>query len=511
MALVALAVLTFAFALAPFFAGPFLPQHDAPGHMGLVAVQRMLRNGVPGALERYAFEPRLTPNFLYYVLVDLLGRAIGIERADRVFQVLFCGVMLPLSVATFARIHGRSFWLGLIVGSTFVWHWGQGYGFTQWSASIPLVFFALSFRTWAHNRVKQHEFWNIELALLLPAILFSAATWSMHTFGYLVLGSAAMLLFALQSAPHTKTRPLWWLDLGLFAPGALMFAIWLAQKPSTHKHLKPLSLAEHAASKIQPLHEALQHIPRFGLMPTNAHLDAPIWVATLALAGIAAVSGQRRLSRGRTIEALAAAAWVGYFIIPKSILKPIDWWGISPRFVVLAAITSCLAALRYDTRSGQIGVAALTCASIAFHVQLLKEFQQFNESTMQGFDTVVKKLPRDQVVLPVLASRDDTFVVTPVNHIGALLSVRRDAHIPFGMLHNNNYWAKWTKRLPNLRWGSGSAVKPYMLQHYDYVITRSHPKAPVMGLPHIPKGFLALEATAGQWRLYRVTPTQAKQ
>jgi hypothetical protein len=494
----------------PFlFGGTFLPLHDEPGHMALVHILDVIGDNSNNYAERYKIAVSMTPNWFYYVWVLLVGQITPIVVAHRLFCLLFVALALPVSMIYLLRISGKDP-MYAVVACAVTFHWGTTYGFTQWAAAIPAVIALAALRLHRYSIVSRRGKWIADALLFLSGIFL----FGLHTFGLLIFIPLILLVMLFKTRRLEDVR----VDLMTLLPGILLFLNWLSgRKTSSGSGVKEklLVLWDEYFDKIRPFSVCIEEFEKLsiGYSIHGVHLVGyySILLAMLGLTIYALYSKWKATPRNLTDKdvwlrlSLFTMFTAGYFYVPFYILKPINWWGISPR---LLPVAFCFFVLAVAPRPSRLSIWVPFCFSFVVlfhHIAWTQEFRRFNRVEMAGYQEILDALPSAKRVLPVLSHRNTSYRISPFPHMGSYAMLQKDAEIPHGMVHNKDYWVKWNKRFPNVGWGTPGRVRKSMLAHYDYFIVRSPPTGKKwIRFGDVPPARLERVVEKGKWALWRV-------
>ncbi len=385
----ALAVLVLAAAVAPFWAGRFLPFLDLPQHLALSRVVARLGDPVLGFARYYAVDGRVTPYWGYYAAMRWLDPLAGPELANRLLVSAYAAG-LPLAAAYALRGLGRDgrwavFTVPLVFGTNLF------FGFMGFVLSLPLflVGVGLAARHLAPERADARRALRLAAVAVL-VFLFHAQTWAL-----LLVAAAVLLAIEWRGARWAAARSL------PLVPSALLAAPWLVRSfvlpeasplaPSHTVHHQNYGTLTRLGAHWEPLAEVLRRIPERLLGAFNDRSDVRLGAAMAAVLVLAAgashlsapaaagegpvASGARapvraflRRHRG---EALALVLLATYLAAPLEIAAQ---WYVGPRHLVLAALLApaFVAAPAVSWRRWLLApaaaVALAACANAAAHV-----------------------------------------------------------------------------------------------------------------------------------------------
>ncbi len=333
--------LLLAAAMAPFWAGRFLPLLDLPQHLGLaVAVARAGDPASPFA-PYLELDPWPVPYWGFYGAMWLLQRAFSPEVAGKILLSAYAAG-LPLAAAFLLRALGRDpRWAVFAVPLAFSTN--LFYGFLPFLLGTPLLLLALGL-------LDRH------LAAGRPgaanAALLSAATVAVylsHPQPFLLLGFASILLLGL----HWR-GPAWAARRALpLLPALGLFAAWLGRafvaprpefrRPGYSWHGRLWELGASWEPFRERLGRGMQQL--FGSFSDRSDWWMG-WALLLALA-LSAVAARSRSApagagpplrerlRARRGEVLCASFLGLWLTLPYSVRGQ---WYLAPRYLVFAAL-----------------------------------------------------------------------------------------------------------------------------------------------------------------------------
>lgn len=398
----AAAVLLLAAAVAPFWAGRFLPLLDLPQHLGLAAV--IARHGDPASPfhRYYLLDPRVTPYWGYYGAMWLLTRALPLELANRLLLSLYAAG-LPLASGYLLRSFGRDArWA--VFALPLVWSTNLFLGFTTFLLSLPIFLVALGLaeRHLAAPRARPGR----ALALAgMAALLFL-----FHGQSYLLLGLGALVLLA------AHARGAGWLAARCapFAPSLLLFAAWFvprfaAGEPSVEEHTvrhQTYGGLGRLGAVFEPWRAVLTQAPErlFGAFRDRsdqvlgAAAGAAFLVALAAAWGPAPLPAPRGEGEGSAVrrwllahrcDLLVAALVLSYLLSPIEISGQ---WYVGPRHLVFAALALPLLLARPADGWRRAVAASAAALGVALAAEAALHVRAFQRQ-VGDFDAVARALP----------------------------------------------------------------------------------------------------------------------
>ena len=394
-------------AVAPLFAGRYLPFFDYPAHLSVAAALRLRSDPASAVAELWSFQLRPAPNALHYLLTYVGSFVVSLETASRLFVAVFCIGALPPAVAYLLRAFGRD-WRLAVLAVPIAWNRCLWYGFIDFCAAIPmsLVVLGLLARqlvepTWSRRRA-------VALAGLSALLPFT------HFFVMLVTVALAAVLAAVfaRAVPWGKIAR----AAAPVALGPLVMAPWFLST------LRPGAGAQGASrggaiATIARLLAARPRLAEYAGLLRHWFLDAYFgWfddavglVVVLSLAVLmlwsrreppASLAPPEPSAPARAIRvaplALAAAVALAYLALPFQLSGPFDWWAMNVRVIPLLFLWSLvsIAPGRLD-RVGRLLLAPAAVASAAYLIFVAVDVgRTFNGPWgMAGLSDVLARLP----------------------------------------------------------------------------------------------------------------------
>jgi hypothetical protein len=524
--------LLLAAAMAPFWAGRFLPLLDLPQHLGLAAA--IAHVGDPGSpwARTLEVDPWPVPYWAFYGAMWLLAKAFPIEIAAKLVLSAYAAG-LPLAAGWLLRSLGRDpRWAALAV--PLVFSTNLFYGFMPFLLATPLLLLALGLldRHLAAERVAPGR------AAALAAA--AAAVYLSHPQPFLLLGFAALLLAGLHwrgwGWAARRCLPLV-PALGLFA--AWMSRAFVAPRPdfqrpgySWHGRLWELGMSWEPFG--ERVGRAMEHL--FG-----SFSDGSDWWMGWALAALVTLSAAaaragpesadpaarpplRAHLRARRGEILAGSFFLLWLVLPYSVRGQ---WYLAPRYLVFAALLApAFLTARADgpRRWLLAGGAALALAFCANAALKIRDFQP----EMAGLEEVLSRAePGGRLAGLLLLHRLEGGAVReiepgPVKHPGLDPDQPRPAEQRISTLHHAPAWYQvWRggdlgvsfAGLPSnpVRYRPGMKA-PFPLEwqperfdfeamgpSYDWFLVRGAPRGGAAAIA----AHAELVARSGRWELWR--------
>ena len=175
-----------AVAVLPLWVTRDLPIVDLPQHSYAIAV--LQHRDDAGTLVARTFEerPGFRPYIGHYAVVGVLARVMPIDLGNRIFLTA-CVLAFPLSMRFLLRSLGRPEWAALLT-IPFAYGDAFGWGFTNYGASVPLMFASVGAWVRALEDASRRLWWlGCLVAFLLALSVF-------HPVPALVLAVALIVL-----------------------------------------------------------------------------------------------------------------------------------------------------------------------------------------------------------------------------------------------------------------------------------------------------------------------------
>lgn len=399
-----------ALAVAPLYAGRYLPFFDYPAHLSVAAALRLRADPASAVAELWSLQVRLAPNALHYLLTYLGSFVVSLEAASRLFVAVFCVGALPPAVAYLLRAFGRD-WRLAVLAVPLAWNRCLWYGFIDFCAALPMSLVALGLL--ARQLVEPARRRTLALAALSAVLPFT------HFFVMLVtvaLAAVLAALFARAVPPKRLARA-----VAPLAIGPALMAPWFL---STLRH-GPAHGPDGggAVATIARLLAARPRMAEYAGLLRHWFLDAYFgWfddaVALVVVLSLAALmlwsrreapaspaapppAGPTRAVRVAPLG-LAAAVALAYVALPFELRGPFDWWAMNVRVIPILFIWSLvsIAPGRLD-RMGRLLLAPAVVASAAYLIFIAVDVRRtFNGPWgMGGLSDVLQRLPPGARVL----------------------------------------------------------------------------------------------------------------
>jgi hypothetical protein len=387
-----------ALAVAPLFAGRYLPFFDYPAHLAVPAALRHRADPATRIAALWELDLRLVPNALHYALTYLGSFLMPLQEASRLFVALFCVAALPLA-AVFALVtFGRDWRLAVLV-VPLCWNRALWYGFIGFCAAVPmsLVVVALIERDLRRPSARR----EIGLAALTALLAFT------HFFVMVMTLLLAGTLALARTAGTRRGQQLRAL-LPLLAGPAVM-APWFLS--SLHHGPQPVGGATGHLFASRPPLLAYAALLRHWFM--DGYLgwfdDALALVMILTLAALTLLS-RRAPADGALLPpgtrraplALAGVLAALYLLLPFEIHAPFQWWAMNVRALPLLFVWLLIGVApgRLDRVGRALLVPVAATAALFFGYVAIDVARSFNgPEGMAGLDDVLSQVPPGAKVL----------------------------------------------------------------------------------------------------------------
>ena len=481
LAVAALCVVAGAVALAPLFSARYLPLLDAPNHLGAIKIWHDYRDPNLGFSRHYQLNLEPVPYWGYFGAVHLLGYGLGLEWANKLFLALVI-LGLPAALAVYLGAHRRPRVLAL-AALPLAWGNFMALGFFAFLAGVAVLLLALALlartadaRPWPSARLV----WaNVATGLIL---------YFLHPLPFL-LWVPAVLVYLPRRA---------WVVL----PACAVFAYALGSSSNLPPEDPTGSgVLGHWNSFSRNLHRLPYFLFDF-VHPVRQRLLALLVLATLAAAAL--LMDRDRVAVDRRPLGTAALLLVAYFVLPEHVYRPVNWWMMNGRLILVLALIAC-ACVPVGTLAGwrKLVVLPLALASVLYSQAVARRFADF-DGRAADFRALVAMLPDDPSIL--------TVVYPPLWDPSVTLDVWRE--FPSYVQVEKGGYNPWS-------WDDGfpmrvrpEAVKPAPPSHhperfdlashgaaYAWFLTRNEPAGVFSERPE-----LELIGARGSWRLWRRKP-----
>jgi len=377
-------------AVAPLFAGRYLPFFDYPAHLTVPAALRGRSDPHGPFAAFWPVDLRIVPNCLHYAFTYLLSFVMPLEAASRLFVAVFCVAALPVAATFVLRAFGRDWRLAVLV-VPLAWNRCLWYGFIGFCAALPLSLLIIGLLAKDLDRPSGRR--EVGLGLLAALLPFA------HFFVMVVTSALAAALAAVHARRIGAARAV--RSLAPLAAGPALMVPWFlaglkagpqpAEGAAAHLFASRPHLADYAA--------LLRHWFMDGYLGRIDDALAALMIVTLA--GLMALArrapGIEAPAGARTAPFVLAGVLVAiYLMLPFEIRAPFNWWGMNVRVIPLLFVWLLVAvppgALDRLGRALLIPVGAATAAYLIYVT--VDVARTYNGSWgMAGIDDVLAKIP----------------------------------------------------------------------------------------------------------------------
>jgi hypothetical protein len=375
----------------------FQPMQDLGHHVGLAAVTSDW--GRPGSIYTALYQPidHLAANSLLWSLSGLLGRAIGVTLALRLFLLLFYVAGLPWVVAWALRARGRSIWPA--VATAGLVHLGVfTAGFANFLFAAPLLVIAV---VQFARLLEGPTAGRTALCALLAVLVFVA-----HAHIFLWLGGLwiSLLLRAVflsargaEPVPWGRRVPvLHLLVAALLAalPALLLLGRWYVRTfVRSDARVGTSGASEGFGATFKSPHELIRDLP-YSVQSLQSGLDLKVLLFLLLVAAFALWARRKAPQRELVLELCCVLSLAAYFVLPEW-LRGHDSLGSRQPAIALWFLPALLAPVpdavsRLSRRVVIGGVLAFTAAFFAVWSDALWKFETLE---VAGLEEVMSALP----------------------------------------------------------------------------------------------------------------------
>ncbi len=521
--------LVLAAAVAPFWAGRFLPLLDLPQHLGLAAAVSAAGDPASPWARYLEVDPWPVPYWSWYAAIWLLARAFPLEVAAKLVLSAYAAG-LPLAAGWLLRSLGRDpRWAVFAV--PLVFSTNLFYGFMPFLVAMPLLLLALGLL----DRHLAAEQATPGRAALLGAA--AVAVYLSHAQVFLLLGAAAPILWALHWRGWRwgarRSVPL--------VPALGLFAAWLVRafvaphpgfrRPGYSWHGRLWDLGMSWEPFRERVGRAMEHL--FGSFTDGSDslmgwalltFVAAAAVAAPRAAGGAAPAGLRARLLDRRGEILAVFFLLLWLVLPYSVRGQ---WYLAPRYLVFAALLAPAFIRAPALGRRRWFLAGGTVLALAFSADAGLEIRAF-QPEMAGLEEVLSRAEPGGRLAGLLFIHDYRGGVVrelepgPVKHPGLDPDRPHPVEQRISTLHHAPAWYQvWrggdlavsfaglpsnpVRRRPGmeapfpLEWQPERFDFETMGPHYDWILVRGTPWGSAAGLARHAEPV----ARSGKWQLWR--------
>jgi hypothetical protein len=394
----------------------YVPTHDGPEHLAVIALSRALQSGLPIAAQHLVANDPIAPQ-LHSWVVGALWPILGPVAAQKAYLTAYL-ISMPLSFAFLARsVGGRGLTAGLL-GSLLAPGWPFFMGFFNFVAAVPMMLLAVG--CWIRSEGGSRWRCSLILVALLPLIGVT------HPFVLGVTGLACGLVTL--RTPTFKRGPELFRLLLVCSPGLLLLI--LVALGALRAGEGGWLLTETTRLPVGQVLTGLALRAFGGPSNMTALLAVPFTAAVLL-----AVARLRPPDTGR--DAVTALRWfgvlclVGYLVAPMHIT---GWAFFQARFLwVGLAFIGATAVVGHGVVVRRIvpvlAVVVALIAAIPFQARY-----RAAAASVEVFAEGAGEVPSEELVLPLVfeagLGSDDPYML-PMQLAGAYHTIERMALNPY--------------------------------------------------------------------------------
>jgi hypothetical protein len=472
--------------VVPIWAVRFQPVPDLPTHLAASAIWFHYDDPKWDFARYYGLQLGLTPYWGYYLLVHLLAFPFGVEGANRVVLSLVV-VGLPAGMALVARRFGRSPWLALFA-FPLAWNKSFSLGFVTFAVALTFLPFAVA----AFDFFCEKPSWRRAAlaAAAGTAVFFSHfLPWTMY------LGCAGLVGLCHEGL----TRKSFAQRLGVWAVPAAAGALVMRGGHGYHMGTFNHGVAFAWRSALDQLHG----MPEWLIDLFKGREDEFIGVA-LILCWIALQFLARR-QRPRLHDLRAEACFlvgaVGYLFGPRSLLRPVYWWGINVRFAPLAMLFLALCVQGAIEGRRRFIFAPVAALALAFAVAVTVHWRRVDSYVIAGFDQLSKRpAPGERVMVLAFPPWNEPSMQTNfAQSADAFHQASYGGYEPDQ--YDDGFPIVYTQRFPAPPWNQPNLFNwDRHARYYDWLLVYQAPRNLVAGRP------AELVEKVGRWSLWHLPP-----
>lgn len=453
------------------------PIQDLPQHVAAVRVLSSFSDPSYRFQEYFQLTLGRTQYLTVYLMAAMLAKLFGPTAATKLVLSLAL-ILTPLSISRSLRALSFDPWLALL-GLPFVFNVHVAYGFLNFVAAIPLLFYGLALA------VEQQQRPTTKGRVWLAIILFACFYTHVVPFG--------LLMLALVVLTRWDKRALRWQAL-VVAPSVVATACWALLSPAGRvvSSLGRVGTDTPAPMTHLPFGAALRGLADWVIHITtdeNENLRIIVWLVialVLLVLSVAvparrdseqAPSRERSVTLGRVVVLLLAPlAMVAYFALPNGYGFI---WPICQRFPVLAILLG----LPLFAQAPRWAIRAAAAISLGLAVLGAGEqasiFRAAADKAYRGFDEVIAQIPKGSRVATLVFERQlEGLYLSPLMHAAGWLQTERGGVVMFSFAEfPSSPFTYRADRLPppvapRWEWGPERVVPDRDLGWYDYCLVQ---------------------------------------
>ena len=473
--------------VVPIWAVRFQPMPDLPTHLAASAIWFHHDDPKWDFARYYAMSLGWAPYWGYHLLVHVFAWLLDVDRANRVVLSLVV-VGLPAGMVLLARRFGRSPWLARCSRVPLAWNKSFSLGFVNFYVAQKLLPFAVVAFDWFCERPSWRR--GALAAALGTAVFFShLLPWTMY------LGCAGLVGLAHRGLTRRAfvERLLVWLIPAL--AGLVVMRSGHGIHMGSFNHGLGFSWRP-ALQSLREMPEWLLDLFRGSDDEIVCVLLAAVWLALQAVA-----RRQRLKLHDLRAEACALVGFVGYLFGPRSMLRPVYWWGINVRFAPLALLFLSLSVAGAIEGRRRWLFAPVAALAIAFAVLVTVHWRRVDQF-IDGFDQLSERAaPTDRVmVLAFPPWNEPTMNTNFAQSADAFHQAAYGGYEPDQF--DDGFPIVFKQRFPAPPWGQPNHFNwNQHARYYDWLLVFQAPPALVAGHPEA-----KLDGRAGRWTLWHLPP-----
>jgi hypothetical protein len=490
-------------AVAPVFAGRYLPFFDYGAHLAVPAALRHRADPATQVSALWTLDLRLVPNALHYAFTYVVSFVTSIETASRLFVALMCIAALPLAAVVFLRAFGRDWRLAVLV-VPLAWNRCLWYGFIGFCAALPIALLVLALL----ERDLEQPSWRRELGIAALMALLPIA----HFFVMVVTSVLAFVLLLAHARGARFARLL--RSVAPLAAGPAVVAPWFLRSLAAGG-----TSTDSAAGALlaRPDPKGYAALLRHWFMDSYTGSIDDV-VALVLVAALAALIVQVRRAPGfadpppaarRAPLLMSGALVILYLALPFELRGPFHWWGMNVR--VLPLLFICLLASAAPGRLDRVGrliLVPVAAASIAFCSYVTVDIARtFNGPWgTAGLDDVLAQVPKGARVLGLYTDyRQPPHYAHYAFHYASSYAVVRGAAMAAPFVPIPQSWTN-PRRVPEYPTAGDAALFRFERHApgYSHFLVRTCEGRGCIADPLEREAAVERVAQSGRWRLYRV-------
>ncbi|HVW29172.1 MAG TPA: hypothetical protein VHC69_27590 [Polyangiaceae bacterium] len=437
----------------PFTQARYPPLTDLPFHAAQASIFRHYFDPAFHFEEQFTIHPLEAPYVSMYVVGALSALVTPITAATKVMAVVMLA-LVPAGLAVLLRgMKKDPLWA--VLGLGLAWCTLTQWGFLSYMGATGLVAMSAGLALMVVDEpTTLRKFW---LGASLVALFFTHVYCFPFAIAAIVL--AAWLVFPLTGRFSVLARPL--------APGLLLFALWLAIRPSA---LSPAFT--DLGFRPERFGYILEHLfgsyrPQEGFPPTSeGNAERAIALCSFTFAALAAVTAlvlrarerppppnERDRDWARRVRAFvliyAAGLFVLYLVLP---LEVGQWFFVYPREIVGVALF-LLAAVpempRHVPARGAV-LVLMACAVLPMARFVSTRFREFDAVTTDFRNVVQAMPPAPRLLYLIYDLRGSQKRASPFLHLPAWIQAEKGGALAFHFARWGFYPVRYREASPNV-------------------------------------------------------------